>query len=457
MLITTIYSCCVSDLAFQSHIHLDIIGIIILSTIIFSSLCYNIYKLSIQVIHAQDAHLIDKTQAVYSQADAQSACLQFETECTSHIGGAYAPKRYSFALLKSYKPDLHGMYDGTFFYFETMVPIDNIHSKYLVHPYVTAQVPLSIILNESKDTLGAIARIHDISVNHKTPVAAVRSLLELHQPCNTCISTTAVFRVAPIVLSGKDRSATHKRRKIETQSEKLHEINTNMNSDTNMHNLFPPSPPTTSLLTTIINSFCDALQPENVLEEGCAVCGLLSCTKDMTSLQSPNIDLVLLAHNNRNLTRKERFTINDPIEDIDGPVIDSNCNKVCAPCYSKLVKGKIPTNALVLGNWIGDVPNVLKGLSVAEKMMISRVHHNRCIVRVAKSGQHRMRGNAISWSVPMPKVYHALPPTPEEMNEVLAFVYLGPEKPTEDDYKRTPLLVRKKKGQISSRVVKIES
>ncbi|EIM86977.1 uncharacterized protein STEHIDRAFT_37986, partial [Stereum hirsutum FP-91666 SS1] len=56
-----------------------------------------------------------------------------------------------------------------------------------------------------------------------------------------------------------------------------------------------------------------------------------------------------------------------------------------------------------------------------------------------------MKGNAICWSVPMPNIYKALPPTPEEMNEVLAFVYLGPEKPTEDDYKRTPLLVRKNK------------
>ncbi|EIM78994.1 uncharacterized protein STEHIDRAFT_43622, partial [Stereum hirsutum FP-91666 SS1] len=107
------------------------------------------------------------------------------------------------------------------------------------------------------------------------------------------------------------------------------------------------------------------------------------------------------------------------------------------------------------GNWIGDVPRVMKGLSMAEKMMISRVHHNRCIVRVAKSGQHRMKGNAICWSVPMPKIYKALPPTPEEMNEVLAFVYLGPEKPTEDDYKRTPLLVRKNKVKAALEWLKL--
>ncbi|KAF5330095.1 hypothetical protein D9758_018667 [Tetrapyrgos nigripes] len=40
------------------------------------------------------------------------------------------------------------------------------------------------------------------------------------------------------------------------------------------------------------------------------------------------------------------------------------------------------------------------------------------------------------------KVYDILPPPPEDLDEVLAIMFTGPCKPTEKDYKRTPMLVR---------------
>ena len=55
-----------------------------------------------------------------------------------------------------------------------------------------------------------------------------------------------------------------------------------------------------------------------------------------------------------------------------------------------------------------------------------------------------MKANAICYAVPMPRIYSVLLSKKEELDEVLAFLYLGPSKPTPDDYKRTPLLVRKK-------------
>jgi len=45
----------------------------------------------------------------------------------------------------------------------------------------------------------------------------------------------------------------------------------------------------------------------------------------------------------------------------------------------------------------------------------------------------------------MPKIYHTLPPPIEELDEVLAFIYTGPCKPTKSDFERIPLLVRCKK------------
>ncbi|EIW65138.1 uncharacterized protein TRAVEDRAFT_111508, partial [Trametes versicolor FP-101664 SS1] len=57
----------------------------------------------------------------------------------------------------------------------------------------------------------------------------------------------------------------------------------------------------------------------------------------------------------------------------------------------------------------------------------------------------KLRANVVSHSLPMPKIYSVLPPRCEELSEVLAFLYLGPNQPTSKEYKRTPMLVRRNK------------
>jgi hypothetical protein len=56
-----------------------------------------------------------------------------------------------------------------------------------------------------------------------------------------------------------------------------------------------------------------------------------------------------------------------------------------------------------------------------------------------------MKANVITFQNPTPKVYQRLPPPIAEIDEVLAFIFTGPCKPTTEDLKRTPLLVRRKK------------
>ncbi|KDR65011.1 hypothetical protein GALMADRAFT_44383, partial [Galerina marginata CBS 339.88] len=94
------------------------------------------------------------------------------------------------------------------------------------------------------------------------------------------------------------------------------------------------------------------------------------------------------------------------------------------------------------GFWVGEIPDVLKNLTYVEKLLIARVRHNRCIVKVA-SGRYKMRANAITFQSPVPKIYDVLPPPVKELDEVLAFIFTGPCRPTKDDIKRTPLLVRR--------------
>ncbi|KAJ6472412.1 hypothetical protein C8R45DRAFT_835838, partial [Mycena sanguinolenta] len=44
---------------------------------------------------------------------------------------------------------------------------------------------------------------------------------------------------------------------------------------------------------------------------------------------------------------------------------------------------------------------------------------------------------------PVVQVYKKLPLSKDEISEVLAFVFMGSAKPTEDDFARTPMLVRR--------------
>ncbi|KAF5347665.1 hypothetical protein D9758_014859 [Tetrapyrgos nigripes] len=55
-----------------------------------------------------------------------------------------------------------------------------------------------------------------------------------------------------------------------------------------------------------------------------------------------------------------------------------------------------------------------------------------------------MISHVIAFDSPVTKVYDILPPLPDELDEVLAIMFTGPCKPTEKDYQRTPMLVRRR-------------
>ncbi|KAF9521550.1 hypothetical protein CPB83DRAFT_778546, partial [Crepidotus variabilis] len=143
----------------------------------------------------------------------------------------------------------------------------------------------------------------------------------------------------------------------------------------------------------------------------------------------------------RGVTRRERRKESDSIEDLRGPVLDRNCNKICQYCLKYLKKDKKPPLSLASGFWIGDIPNELSSLTYDEKLLVARIRHNRCVIKVA-SGRYKMKANAIMFKHPTPKIYQTLPPPSQEFDEVLAIIYTGPCRPTPEDVQRTPFLVR---------------
>ncbi|KAH8103153.1 hypothetical protein BXZ70DRAFT_999293 [Cristinia sonorae] len=205
---------------------------------------------------------------------------------------------------------------------------------------------------------------------------------------------------------------------------------------------FPPKPPGMDTIAQIVRGYCNDITDTKIQEKGCGVCGLLYNINDLQSLDNCKIDL------KNQVTRKERYSVDDPVECIEGPVVDPNCSNICRNCANDIKNNRIPRHSLSNGQWVGDVPNVLKDLSWAEKLLIARVHHNYCVMRFSMSGMkglQKLRANAISYAVPMPKVYQILPPKMEDLDEVVAFIYIGNTLPTHEDWKRTPFLVRHRK------------
>lgn len=77
-------------------------------------------------------------------------------------------------------------------------------------------------------------------------------------------------------------------------------------------------------------------------------------------------------------------------------------------------------------------------------MLIARIRHNKCLVYVL-AGCAKMTANVIIYSNPTVKIYHKLPPSRSELDEVLAFIFTGPAQPTNNDFKQTPILVHHNK------------
>ena len=198
--------------------------------------------------------------------------------------------------------------------------------------------------------------------------------------------------------------------------------------------------PDKNLYHQIISDAIKKMDPKSIEEAGCAVCGLLKPSCELSRLKSVKNLLHILQK--EGITRVERKTGDQKVHEYSGPVLDYSCSKICNDCRMSLRKGKVPSLALANGLWLGKVPDELKSLRFVEKLLIARVHHTCCYVKVA-SGMRKMKANVIAFQSPIPKVYDILPPPCAEMNEVLAILFTGPCKPTESDLSCTPFLVRR--------------
>ena len=365
-----------------------------------------------------------------------------QPEMISQFGGAVLPKGPVKARVCRWTSLELGHYP--------IKGVMDMSSEYRFHSYIShsettniqegilVDIPLHhLIMRLTKQHMLTIAAAHNVSCNtsiQKNKTRLANTILQ-HR-CLSCSKFTTLFVPTDSAQTGAQRKQNQRQRRLLP----LNETSSTVNVDAK----FPPPPPNKNMLDSVIRGFSEAIKLENFIEGPCAVCGLLTSKKELKALSELKLNLDILKPDIA-VTRKERKNVSDPMVPHSGPVLLPNCKDVCPTCVTELELGRLPPDSLANGLWIGEVPDALKDLSWTEKLLIARVKHNACIVKVQISGMSKMKANVVSHSLPMPKVYSVLPPPREDLDNVLAFLYLGPNQPTTKDYKRTPMLVRRKK------------
>lgn len=158
--------------------------------------------------------------------------------------------------------------------------------------------------------------------------------------------------------------------------------------------------PDKNLYHQIISDAVKKMDPKNIEEAGCAVCGLLKPSYELSHLK--NVKNLLHILQKEGVTHVEQKTEDQKIHEYSGAVLDYSCSKICNDCHMSVRKGKVPSLALENGLWLGKMPDGLKYLCFVEKL-IAKVPHTWCYVKVA-SAMQKMKANVIAFQSPIPNM-----------------------------------------------------
>jgi hypothetical protein len=391
------------------------------------------YRLLSKVIVGLRRHLQKLiSRELYTDLHALFVTAGSETTLMSHnhlkrcVGGGCVSKAYSFSQISDHlvPGSTEADQDSIFRYVAHVEEIGLL--TYPSPQFVHTSIPLNKLfaflplLHARK-----IAAIHGISAGSRCSTTQLMMLIENHS-CIRCRTFFTVFskELTPGKLTAR-RVAKHRKKGPQKPLETPE---------------FPPPPADSNLAHTILSNICSKMNPLNLEEAGCAVCGELKPVSTLSRLKG--IKNLLSVIEVPGVTRIERKTAACPMKEYPGPVLDHSCSQVCDSCRRDIRNGKVPRLALANNLWIGKVPEVLKNLRYVEKILVARVRHTCAYVKVA-SGMRKMKANVVAFESPTPKIYTILPPPRDDIDDVLAILFTGPSKPTPEDFARTPFLVRR--------------
>ena len=160
-------------------------------------------------------------------------------------------------------------------------------------------MPLELL--KGKISLGQakfIAKMHNVSIPSKSPVAEVLEVLSAHMCSSRCSQFYTLFVPDKSVLTTSERQAKWYKGLSKADKKKINKKRHNNFVKSATHKsikekynksayqkskitIFPPKQLSRKLVHKIISGFCEDTHPSKLLESGCAVCGQLTKLTDM--------------------------------------------------------------------------------------------------------------------------------------------------------------------------------
>jgi len=310
----------------------------ILLTSLFTIKCWLLPHRHTILPHGLLHNKVFKLKTAYQKLWTWCWTWSWKYNITHQIGGGNKSVTWTFSEIRQYATNYHDFEDGHKFKF-----MSNVYDDISVgENCVKTQIPIQKLSRLSRLNLIQICKVHKIQANQRTSMSEVLECIANHKPCDICLHGYVIFMAYKEKKTNTELVRTYCAKKKFVQNRNAYE--------------FPPQPTPHDQMEKIVNSFCLSMQPDSILEEGCAVCGSLCIKRDMKKIAAAEFDRDLLCAKMSGVTRQMCHSVNDAIKDVEGPVIDNKCSSVCKKCLSSLKLNRVPPNALVNGNWLGDVP-----------------------------------------------------------------------------------------------------
>ena len=201
-----------------------------------------------------------------------------------------------------------------------------------------------------------------------------------------------------------------------------------------------------------INDFINATSPESMETVECGICGEAVRNRDVGNKAYPLHDIpgreLLLLEHQENQEFIDEYVFDDLLLS-PGGVQDDQSVLCCKTCLTSLCNGKLPKYSIANGFQIGKTPPVLSGLTLSEKLLISKCRPKMYVVKLRASGgpqtqQRGLKGNTITFPQDVVKVASSLPANPGILVDHLKIVFIGRGKPTRAMLKKVFTVRREK-------------
>jgi hypothetical protein len=214
--------------------------------------------------------------------------------------------------------------------------------------FLVCNIPLALIAHILTATqANKVAKEHNIHALSHKPLAEKQIAINSHVCTISCTNRyVSVFKPVKVKKNQKRRDhKPHKAKMKDIKNSPKVQVGKTSNSwgkparaVTNrkyyvQENVkFPPSPPSKRLMHKIITGFCNDTHPTKFEEAGCAVCGQLVVMTKLAKLSDLKCSLDPLVR--IGVTCLPRSSMEDPIKEIEGPIMDASCNHVCHECVN---------------------------------------------------------------------------------------------------------------------------